>query len=191
MSLSRLSLALGLLLLAAAVLAVPVISSPSRHFSRSTGRAIDTVVIHYASGINVDPARWDDPQLVMHIFRDYRVSAHYLIARDGAIHRLVDERHVAWHAGGSIMPAPDNRRGVNRFSIGIELIGTRASGFTDAQYAALAELVRGITGRHPIRHLVGHDQIAGRRAVNLGLRKDVKPDPGPRFDWGRFRGMVE
>ncbi|HOF88473.1 MAG TPA: N-acetylmuramoyl-L-alanine amidase [Armatimonadota bacterium] len=181
---------LVLLLLASAASAAHVVSAPSRHYTKAAARRVDTVVIHYLSGINVDRSRWSEPALCLEILRRYRVSAHYLIDRAGTVYALVDERDIAWHAGGSIMPAPDNRRGVNRFSIGIELIATHTSGFTDAQYAALATLVRGIQRRHPIRHLVGHDQISGRRAVQLGLRKDVKPDPGPRFDWPRFRRMV-
>lgn len=178
------------LLLFAALPSFAVISTPSPYFTRAAGRAIDTIVIRYLSGINVDAGRWDDPRLCREILRQYHVSAHYLVDRAGRVYRLVDERDVAWHAGGSIMPAPDNRRGVNRFSIGIELIATHGSGFTDAQYDALATLVRGIMARHPIRHLVGHDQISGARAVRLGLRRDVKPDPGPRFDWARFRTSV-
>ncbi len=180
-----------LLLFASAAFAARELSAPSRHYTKAASRRVDTVVIHYLSGINVDRSRWSDPNLCLEILRRYRVSAHYLIDRAGAVYTLVDERNIAWHAGGSIMPAPDNRRGVNRFSIGIELIATHTSGFTDAQYTALATLVRGIKSRHPIRAIVGHDQISGRRAVQLGLRKDVKPDPGPRFDWPRFRGMVE
>jgi N-acetylmuramoyl-L-alanine amidase len=195
MFLSRLArLVCAFLLFAAALQAAPalrLVPAPSRNFSRAAGRRVDTVVIHYLSGINVDRARWSDPRLCLDILRQYRVSAHYMIDRAGTVYTLVDEGNVAWHAGGSLMPAPDNRRGVNRFSVGIELIATHTSGFTDAQYDALATLVRGIKARHPIRDIVGHDQISGSRAVALGLRRDIKPDPGPRFDWGRFRGMVE
>jgi len=34
---------------------------------------------------------------------------------------------------------------------------------------------------------VGHEDIAGERAVKLGLRKDIKTDPGNNFDWGKFK----
>jgi N-acetyl-anhydromuramyl-L-alanine amidase AmpD len=34
---------------------------------------------------------------------------------------------------------------------------------------------------------VGHEDIAGKRAVRRGLRVDIKTDPGPNFDWIRFR----
>ncbi|MHB9026036.1 MAG: N-acetylmuramoyl-L-alanine amidase [Armatimonadota bacterium] len=172
---------------AAAPAGLRIVSAPSPHYTRSKGRTVDTVVIHYTSGINVDRDNWADPRVSMRIFRQYRVSAHYLIDRKGTMYRLVDERNIAWHAGGSIMPAPDNRRNVNRFSIGIEVIATASSGFTDAEYRALASLINDIKRRHRIKHLVGHDDIAGERAVGMGLRRDVKRDPGAHFDWGRLQ----
>jgi|GEM_PF-930367 len=162
-----------------------IIPSPNRNYSPAKSRRVDTIVMHFISGINVNRNRWDDPALARKILSDYRVSAHYLVARDGIVYKLVDEHNIAWHAGGSIMPAPDNRKNVNGFSIGIEIIATEKSGFTDAQYDSLEKLVSGIKSRHPIRNIVGHDEIAGKRAVGMGLRKDVKPDPGPLFDWGR------
>jgi len=171
-----------------AVHQLSIVSTPNRNYRAAKSRHIDTIVIHYSSAINVDPARWDDPALVRDIFNRNHVSAHYLIARDGTVYKLVDEQNVAWQAGGSIMPAPDNRKNVNSFSIGIEIIATQKSGFTDAEYASLAQLVNGIRSRSPIRHIVGHDEIGGRRAVNLGLRHDVKPDPGSLFDWSRVPG---
>lgn len=164
-----------------------IISATNKHYSRASSREVDTIVMHYISGINVNRSRWDDPALARSILDRYGFSAHYLVARDGTVYKLVDEKNVAWHAGGSIMPAPDNRKNVNRFSIGIEIIATHTSGFTEAQYDALEQLVADIKSRHPIRHIVGHEEIAGRRAVSLGLRKDLKQDPGPLFDWSRFR----
>jgi len=171
-----------------AVAPFPMIDAPNPNFTPAHQRNIDTVVIHFSSAVNIDPSHWADPALVQQIFRDNHVSAHYLIDRAGEVYRLVAERDIAWHAGGSQMPAPDNRRNVNRFSLGIELIATRTSGFTEAQYTALDRLLSDIATRHTIRHVVGHDEIAGERAVRLGLRHDVKPDPGPLFEWGRVMG---
>ncbi len=148
---------------------------------------VDTVVIHYASAINIDPKHAFDMRLVVKIFCDLQVSSHYLITRAGEIFLLVPEEKKAWHCGGSIMPAPDNRRGVNDFSIGIELIATPSSGFTKKQYAALSRLRRNMAKRYekPLT-FVGHQDIAGKRAVRLGLRKDLKVDPGDAFDWNGF-----
>ncbi|HEY3416226.1 MAG TPA: peptidoglycan recognition family protein, partial [Armatimonadota bacterium] len=87
---------------AAAAVALParglhIVSAPSPNFTPSSGRAIDTVVIHYTSGIYADPAHWDDPYVSMRIFKQFHVSAHYLIDRQGTVYRLVDERNIAWH----------------------------------------------------------------------------------------------
>jgi AmpD protein len=166
-------------------------SAPLPSFSPAARRSIDTVLVHFISAINLAPADWDSPTRILALLRDHKLSAHYLIDRAGGVYRLVEERHIAWHAGGSIMPAPDNRRNVNRFSIGIELIATSASGFTAAQYQSLALLIDDIAERHPIRHILGHRDVAGTRAVRLGLRAAAKVDPGPLFDWARLQAARE
>ncbi len=149
--------------------------------------AIDTVVIHYAGAAGIDPKRPFDMKLVIKIFCDMGVSSHYIIDRGGAVFLLVPEEKKAWHCGGSVMPAPDNRRGVNEFSIGIELIATHWSGFTKKQYASLRRLCRDLVRRYGKRlTAVGHQDIAGERAMRLGLRKDIKVDPGEKFNWAEL-----
>lgn len=49
---------------------------------------------------------------------DRRVSAHIVIGRDGQITQLVPFNRMAWHAGFSYW---EERRSMNRFSIGIEM----------------------------------------------------------------------
>jgi len=147
---------------------------------------VDTVVIHYISALEINR---DDPyrlESVLGIFIQYGVSSHYLIGREGDTYQLVPEEKKAWHCGGSIMPEPDLREGVNEFSLGIELMATEDSGFTDAQYNALAALCFEIENRHEIKRYVGHEDIAGEYAVKMGLRTDRKTDPGKLFDWERF-----
>jgi len=148
---------------------------------------IDTVVIHYMSAAAINIYRFYDPELLLGILCNYGVSCHYLISRKGKTFRLVPENKKAWHCGPSIMPEPDNRTGVNEFSIGIELVATEHSGFTSFQYKALCKLCFDIETRYGIiPHYVGHDQIAGKRAIDKGLRKEAKTDPGPLFDWDLF-----
>jgi len=165
-----------------------IASSGKRHlWVERAGGQVDTVVVHYMSAVNIDPERPYDLGRLLGIFCEYGVSSHYLITRRGKVYRLVPEEAKAWHAGLSIMPEPDNREGVNEFSVGIELAATADSGFTESQYGALCRLCRDIERRHGRRMAyVGHDQIAGARAVAMGIRADAKPDPGPLFDWKRF-----
>lgn len=102
-----------------------------------------------------------------------RVSAHFLIRRDGALLQFVPTIQRAWHAGQSCWR---DRERCNDFSIGIELEGSGSVPFTEAQYQCLAALNVALQQRHPsLRELTGHEHIAPER----------KQDPGPYFDWAR------
>ena len=138
----------------------------------SEDRSIDTVVIH--STYNAIGGDEFDTDQVIEEYRQASVSPHYVVARDGAVYQLVHERDIAWHAGVSKMK--DGRTNVNDFSVGIEMIGTKTSGYTDAQYAALKKLLGNIKSRHTIKNVVGHDDIAPGR----------KTDPW-QFEWSRIR----
>lgn len=154
--------------------------SPLPHFNeRPIGVVIDTIVIHSIySTEGTDPF---SPHSCIALLDTHCVAAHYLITRSGEIIRLVPDECRAWHAGKSCMPfSDDSRTEVNDFSIGIELVATESSGFTEAQYMSLSKLTKSLLARHPVRSIVGHDQIA----------PDRKTDPGPLFDWTRFRSLV-
>ena len=69
----------------------------------------------------------------------------------------------------------------NDFSVGIELEGCDEQPFADAQYAALAQLVRHLRRALPVEDIVGHADIAPGR----------KTDPGPHFDWARLRQQLD
>ena len=106
--------------------------------------------------------------------RGLRVSAHFLIRRDGLLLQFVSCDERAWHAGASIWRGRDN---CNHYSIGIELEGLEGTAFDDAQYTALARLLRALATRYPIAEAVGHEDVAPGR----------KADPGALFDWQRLR----
>ena len=106
-----------------------------------------------------------------------KVSAHACIFRDGRVTQYVPTTLRAWHAGESSF---DGRTRCNDFSIGIELEGTDDEPFTDAQYEALTAMARAALHVYPqltAKRIVGHSNIAPGR----------KTDPGPCFDWLRFR----
>ena len=109
-----------------------------------------------------------------------RVSSHLLIDRAGAVTQFVPFDMQAWHAGESSFRG---RGRCNEFSIGIELEGSDFEAFTDAQYDALTQvtlaLARAYPGLNPDR-IAGHSDIAPGR----------KTDPGPFFDWRRYRSAL-
>lgn len=108
-----------------------------------------------------------------------RVSAHCLIRRDGEIVQYVPFDKRAWHAGVS---AYQGRERCNDFSIGIELEGTDTQPYTEAQYRQLAALTRMLVQLYPAiaDNITGHCDIAPER----------KTDPGPAFDWAKFRALI-
>ncbi|NCC28642.1 MAG: 1,6-anhydro-N-acetylmuramyl-L-alanine amidase AmpD [Gammaproteobacteria bacterium] len=161
--------------------------SPSQDH-RPPGTNIDLLVIHNISlppgdfsGDWIDDLFLDRLDPAAHpYFRKIaglRVSAHLLIRRSGRLLQYVAFEQRAWHAGVSRFAG---RERCNDFSIGIELEGTDDIPFTEAQYARLAECTRQIRRRYPAiteDRIAGHDEIAPGR----------KTDPGPAFDWDRYR----
>jgi AmpD protein len=101
-----------------------------------------------------------------------RVSAHFLIRRDGEVIQFVACDRRAWHAGVSTF---EGRERCNEFSIGIELEGTDLVPFEDAQYQALFTIANALQQRYPLFAVAAHSEIAPGR----------KTDPGPQFDWSR------
>lgn len=102
-----------------------------------------------------------------------KVSAHFFVRRDGHIIQFVPCSKRAWHAGESSW---QGRTRCNDFSVGIELEGSDAIPFTDAQYAALNRLTLALREVYPICGIAGHSDIAPQR----------KTDPGLCFDWVRY-----
>jgi AmpD protein len=102
-----------------------------------------------------------------------RVSAHFLIERDGNVLQFVPCHMRAWHAGISRWR---DRLACNNFSIGIELEGCDEQPFETAQYAALRHILAVLKRHYPITDIVGHQDVSPGR----------KTDPGPCFDWQRL-----
>jgi len=166
---ARLSAAVVILLVGAACApdiqrtTLPSQWQPSPNYS---ARRPNLVVIHHTGSASVeralatltDPARG--------------VSAHYVVALDGRILQLVDERMRAWHAGESRW---GNETDVNSASIGIELDNDGDEPFPRAQMDALLRLLADVTERHriPAINVVGHADVAPGR----------KADPSPWFSW--------
>ena len=102
-----------------------------------------------------------------------RVSAHFLVRRDGELVQFVPTLKRAWHAGVSSWRG---RSACNDFSVGVELEGTDDSVFDEAQYRSLEQLVGRLRPALPLRDIAAHSDVAPGR----------KTDPGPGFDWPRL-----
>lgn len=149
-----------------------MIETPSPNFDERDA-PVSVLVLHYTGMQDAASAiqRLCDPAA--------KVSAHYLVAEDGQVVRMVAEDKRAWHAGKSHWRGVDN---LNSSSIGIELVnpghefGYRP--FPEAQIDALVPLVNDIVKRHGITrgNVVGHSDIAPAR----------KQDPGELFPWYRL-----
>lgn len=108
---------------------------------------------------------------------DLRVSAHFLVRRDGTLVQFVPCAQRAWHAGASWW---QGRERCNDYSIGVELEGTDTRPYTARQYHRLARLLHALRERYPVAHVAGHSDVAPGR----------KTDPGPAFDWRRLRSLL-
>jgi N-acetylmuramoyl-L-alanine amidase len=149
-----------------------IIDTPSPNFDeRSLG--ISMLVLHYTG--------MQDAQSAIDRLRDpsAKVSAHYLVAEDGTVLRMVAEDKRAWHAGKSRWRGIED---INSASIGIEIVNPGHEfgypPFPEQQIDALIPLVATIKERHGITrgNVVGHSDIAPTR----------KQDPGELFPWSRL-----
>jgi N-acetyl-anhydromuramoyl-L-alanine amidase len=165
----------------------------SPHFdARPKGVTPELIVVH---GISLPPGEFGGPWIdrlfagdlapdAHSSFRELaalRVSAHALIRRGGDITQYVPFGMRAWHAGESQYRG---RSGCNDFSIGIELEGTDATPYAEAQYESLAALVGALLASYPT---LATDRIAGHSDIAPGR----KTDPGPAFEWERWRRMLQ
>jgi N-acetylmuramoyl-L-alanine amidase len=153
-------------------LVTAVVASPN-HGARVGGGRPDMIVLHYTGMTHAQAA------LDLLCAPDSKLSAHYLIHRDGRIVQLVPEARRAWHAG---VAAWEGETDVNSRSIGIEIVNPGHSygypDFSPAQIEAVTALCRDILARHPIRRerVVAHSDVAPSR----------KNDPGEKFPWARL-----
>lgn len=86
-------------------------------------------------------------------------EAHYLVATDGHVYRVVDQRRVAFHAGRSMW---DGRTNLDTVSIGIEVVGYHNKSVSSAQIGAIKELVEQLQRVYavPDERVLTHSMVA-------------------------------
>jgi N-acetylmuramoyl-L-alanine amidase len=111
------------------------------------------------------------------------VSAHFVVGKDGKVVQMVPLEKRAWHAGASVL---EGVKRVNDYSVGIEIVNLNdgKDPYTEAQYQAVANIIRFIRTRYdvPDARIVSHAQIA--------LPPGRKSDP-VNLDFDRVRQMAK
>lgn len=164
------------------------------------------IVLHFISNAYNNQENPYEINDVYSLLKEYELSSHYVIGRDGEIYLFTPENRVAYHAGpGKLYNYPKYENKLNDYSIGIEIlaIGTKEEmipiitaerfnlidpsllGFTDAQYESLNLLIDDILNRHIFiqkdrDHIIGHDEY-----------NPEKTDPGSLFDWSKIISTPE
>ncbi|RXJ72467.1 1,6-anhydro-N-acetylmuramyl-L-alanine amidase AmpD [Veronia nyctiphanis] len=165
---------------------------PSPHCDDREEDDISLLVIH---NISLPPGKFGGPFITdfflgqlesdedpfFDTIRAVKVSAHCLIRRDGSVTQYVPFHKRAWHAGVSCF---DGRSKCNDFSIGIELEGTDDLPYTDQQYQALQQVTKALMAHYPA---ITPARIAGHQEISPGR----KTDPGPSFNWNKYRALLE
>ncbi len=148
------------------------INFPSPNFDKKkrSKNSIKLMVIHYTG------MQSEGESIARLCNLKSKVSCHYLINLDGKIYRLVNDQHVAWHAGISCWGKYKN---LNKNSIGIELVNKGHklgyAEFRKKQISSLIRVCKILIKKYKIRknNIVGHSDIAPLR----------KNDPGEKFPW--------
>jgi hypothetical protein len=105
----------------------------SPNCSSRNGERIRRIIMHYTTSRNVDGT-------ISHFLKpSSRVSAHYVIARDGRIIQMVLDTDKAWHA-----------KGANADSIGIEHSAAPGDQMTPAQELSSIALVRWLLSEYKL-----------------------------------------
>ncbi len=139
-------------------------------------RKINFLVLHHVAADSINHA--------IQQFTEHQVSSHYVIDESGEIFLLVEEDHIAYHAGVSYWKGSE---ALNKNSIGIEFINSSPfeKSFNKVQLKSGLALCQQLVKKYKIdqSNIVGHSDIAYQRSTNL---LDRKQDPSHLFDWKFF-----
>jgi N-acetylmuramoyl-L-alanine amidase len=104
-----------------------------------------------------------------------KVSAHYVICKDGTIHHMLNDYLRAWQAGVSKW---GNFSDINSSSIGIELDNNGSEPFPEEQITSLIKLLDTLKRHYsiPAANFIGHADVAPGR----------KNDPSRFFPWQKL-----
>ena len=101
-----------------------------------------------------------------------KVSAHYVICKDGTVHHMLNDYLRAWHGG---IAKWGNNTDINSSSIGIEIDNNGFEPFEPKQIESLLNLLSILKNKYriPETNFIGHADIA----------PTLKNDPNINFPW--------
>ncbi|WP_346860913.1 N-acetylmuramoyl-L-alanine amidase [uncultured Draconibacterium sp.] len=167
----------------------------------------DTVVLHYTASNNIN----SDIRTLYESTKE--ASVQFLVDTDGKVYQLMPANRIAWHAGKSRL---GNRTGMNKYSIGIEIVNPgylvqKSDGSLATWYNEAVKPENAIKLQHKNEnferfwHIYTHGQIDSVKELCLALceayninnivgHDDVSPgrkqDPGPAFPLNNITTIV-
>ena len=141
----------------------------SLNYNSRKDSKIKLIIIHYTALKNTTEA------ISYLCKKEKKVSSHYLIAQNGTVYCLVDEKFRAWHAGVSFW---QDITDINSISIGIELDynpNGNNNKFSLKMMSSLKKLIIKLQRKYKIskNNILAHSDISPFR----------KKDPGKNFPW--------
>jgi hypothetical protein len=129
-------------------------ASSKNYSNRPPTVEIDCVVLHAtAGGLSGTLAWFANPES--------GVSAHYVVAKNGKVYQMVEERKEAHHAGASRF---QGREDFNQFSVGIEIVNKNdgQDPYPPDQFEAMVSLVDYLVVKYDIERqwIVTHADIS-------------------------------
>ncbi len=141
----------------------------SPNYNSRKSSKIQLIIIHYTALKNTSEA-------VSYLCKkEKKVSSHYLIAQNGTVYNLVEDKFRAWHAGQSFW---NENTDINAISIGIELDynpNGKNNKFSVKMIYSLKKLIFKLQKNYKINKnsILAHSDIAPFRKI----------DPGKKFPW--------
>jgi N-acetyl-anhydromuramyl-L-alanine amidase AmpD len=163
-----------------------VVKRPAKSHGGRFALPPSLVVLHWTAGSTTQSAldSWDQMAAV-----GKKVSAHYVIDREGETVEAVSPDLIAYHAGVSEFNGHVNCNETFFNWVGGQVPATQVAvvngayfhSYTDKQTQSLIALLLELSTRYPsLKHLTGHKNIS----------KTGKQDPGPLIDCGRLETLL-
>ena len=132
----------------------------NRKFKKEKRKSTKYIIIHTSeAGLTSTLRTLSQGKQTRGKFRTFGGHAHYAIARDGIIYRIMNHRYRADHAGLSMW---DGVEDISSHSLAIELVGFHYGEITDAQYLSLGRLVKTLQKIYRVKgkNVLTHCQIS-------------------------------